>query len=455
MAILPQIAWLAEVDGSVSHFNSRWYEYTGLTPVESQGWGLLRAVHPEDRIFFADENYWAHSVECRIQGADGIYRWFSVQRMPVKGVGGEILEWVGTLTLKEPVAQSSEEYWTQGTGLEESQNSSEQIRDTPEARNFSGSLFNLSTASPLLMWASKDVSAQPPFEISSHSLVPTASSDRQRGKLPIQEQAVGHSLNSALQPQGTLDAKLSRAIVWEADATTPEFTFVSPSAENILGYPVEQWLDQPDFWVNLIHPEDRQWTVALCRKRMVQGRDYELEYRCLAADKRVVWLRDRAFVVRDDQGQAYKRRGLMVDITPAKQAEAELQTSIHFWSAIAQLTQQVLSRIPISTLMDEAASLVAQTLGIEYCQVWEWLPDDKMLKLQAGVGWRNELVGNLAIEVNPHTQVGYTLQSGQPAVVEDWSSETHFEHFPLLDEHHIASGMSVTMAGKSNPDNSN
>lgn len=454
LALLPQIAWLAEVDGSVSHFNSRWYEYTGLTPVESQGWGLLTAVHPEDRIFFVDENYWTHSVECRIQGADGIYRWFSLQRMPVKGVGDEILEWVGTFTLKEPVAQSDGEYLTQGTGAEDAQNPSEQIQDTPEARNVSGNFFNLSTASPLL-WASKDVSAQPLFEISSHSIVPTAYSDRQRGKLPIQEQAVGHPLNLASQPQRTLDAKLSRAIVWEADATTPEFTFVSPSAEDILGYPVEQWLDQPDFWVNLIHPEDRQWTVALCRKRMVQGRDYELEYRCLAADKRVVWLRDRAFVVRDDQGQAYKRRGLMVDITPAKQAEIELQTSIHFWSAIAQLTQQVLSRIPISTLIDEAASLVAQTLGIEYCQVWEWLPDDKMLKLQAGVGWRNGVVGNLAIDVNPHTQIGYTLQSGQPAVVEDWNSETRFEHFPLLEEHHIASGMSVMMAGKSNPHPSN
>lgn len=455
LAMLPQIAWLAEVDGSASHFNSRWYEYTGLTPIESQGWGLLRALHPEDRNFLVDRKYWARPVECRIQGADGIYRWFSAQRMPVKGVGGEILEWVGTFTLKESVAQFSGEYLTQGTGAEEAQNLSEEIQSATDARNVSGYSFNLYTASPLLMWASKDVLAQPPFEVFSHSLVLTASSDRQRGKLPMKEQAVGHPLNLAPQQQSTLDDKLSRAIVWEADATTTEFTFVSESAEDILGYPVEQWLDEPDFWVNLIHPEDRQWTVALCRKRIIQGRDYELEYRCLAADKRVVWLRDRACVVRDDQGQAYKRRGLMVDITPAKQAETELQTSIHFWSAIAQLTQQVLSRIPIATLMDKATSLVAQTLGIEYCQVWEWLPDSNRLKLQAGVGWRSGFVGNLAINVNLQTQIGYTLQSDQPVVIEDLSGETRFESFLLLHEHDIASGMSVTIAGKSNQHNLN
>jgi PAS domain S-box-containing protein len=49
LATLPQIVWLAQVNGSVTNFNPRWYEYTGLTASESLGWGFLKAIHPEDR----------------------------------------------------------------------------------------------------------------------------------------------------------------------------------------------------------------------------------------------------------------------------------------------------------------------------------------------------------------------------------------------------------------------
>src|SRR5919202_749339 len=48
LATLPQIVWLAEVDGSVTNFNPRWYEYTGLTAEESLGWEFLKAIHPEE-----------------------------------------------------------------------------------------------------------------------------------------------------------------------------------------------------------------------------------------------------------------------------------------------------------------------------------------------------------------------------------------------------------------------
>jgi len=117
---------------------------------------------------------------------------------------------------------------------------------------------------------------------------------------------------------------LEDTIVWEYDAATARFTFVSQSAERILGYPVEQWL-QSNLWQNLIHPEDRTWVVQSYHQEKLD-RDCSLEYRCLAADGRVVWLRDRLYFARDRQGKS-KLRGLMLDITTAKQAEAELRES--------------------------------------------------------------------------------------------------------------------------------
>ncbi len=113
-------------------------------------------------------------------------------------------------------------------------------------------------------------------------------------------------------------------MVWEADVATWQFTFVSQHTEAILGYPVEQWLKEPDFWVKHIYPADREQTVASCLNAIAEGRDNDFEYRFTAADGRVVWLRDIVSVIQDTTGHARKIRGVMVDITKQKQAEEQL-----------------------------------------------------------------------------------------------------------------------------------
>ncbi|HEY9829817.1 MAG TPA: PAS domain-containing protein [Stenomitos sp.] len=457
LATLPQIVWLAQVNGSVTNFNPRWYEYTGLTASESLGWGFLKAIHPEDRDGL-QQSYLASAVlgeskrsdrqesdpiECRIRGSDGTYRWFMGQRMPVRGTQGQILEWVGIYTLKDQTLYSINHSVSDPKGEERGINPS-----VKRARAAAFALFPfVSSSSPLdipvcfqdAKSSGRGIELTPVF--ATGNLPPATLSRR--------ESALADTPVSAQYRHGNWVNELSHTIIWETDAITEQFTFVSHSAEQVLGYPVEQWLENPDFWVNLIHPEDRQWTVAVCRKKVVQDRDYELEYRCLTADQRVVWLRDRGYVIRDEQGRVHKRRGLMVDITFAKQAEVELQARLRQQAAIAQLGQQALLRAPVSTLMDECLALICQILGVEYCQVWEWLPDDNSLKLRAGIGWQEGLVGQALIDASPNTQAGYTLQSGQSVVVENLSSETRFQGSPLLHEHGIRSGISVMMGGTS------
>jgi PAS domain S-box-containing protein len=113
-------------------------------------------------------------------------------------------------------------------------------------------------------------------------------------------------------------------IVWEADAATFQFSFVSDQAERILGYPVERWLAEPTFWKDHLHPHDREWAVPFCERATGENRDHDLEYRMIAADGRVVWLHDLVTVVVDD-GRATQLRGVMVDITDRKHAETALQ----------------------------------------------------------------------------------------------------------------------------------
>ncbi|AFZ19851.1 PAS domain-containing protein [Allocoleopsis franciscana] len=450
LATLPQIVWLAQINGSVTNFNPRWYEYTGLTASESLGWGFLKAIHPEDRDSLwpsyaasavvsesvASNPGGCDPIECRIRDSDGIYRWFIGQRMPVKDTQGQILEWVAIYTLKDqPLYPINHSVGDQERGKSNISSSLKPAR----ASSFALSSFASSSSRSNFSVCSPD----PKSFGRRIELTPVLAT------LSQQESTLCDIPKSAQHRRRNWLNELSHTIIWETDATTEQFTFVSHSAEQVLGYPVEQWLENPDFWVNLIHPEDRQWTVAVCRKKIIQDRDYELEYRCLTADHRVVWLRDRAYMIRDEQGQVHKRRGLMVDITLAKLAEVELQARLRQQAAIAQLGQQALLRAPLSSLMDECLNLICQILGVEYCQVWEWLPDNNTLKLRAGFGWREGLVGQALIDASANTQAGYTLQSGQPVVVENLRGETRFQGSPLLHEHDICSGLSVIMGGMS------
>jgi PAS domain S-box-containing protein len=117
------------------------------------------------------------------------------------------------------------------------------------------------------------------------------------------------------------------AIVWEADAPSLQFTFVSERTEDILGYTVDQWFKEPDFWPSHIHPEDRARVVTARRQATYGGHEGVVEYRMVGADGRIVWLSDVMHLFRDPEGRAQYLRGVMIDITSRKQLEEQFRQS--------------------------------------------------------------------------------------------------------------------------------
>ncbi|MDQ3569806.1 MAG: SpoIIE family protein phosphatase [Actinomycetota bacterium] len=157
------------------------------------------------------------------------------------------------------------------------------------------------------------------------------------------------------------------AILWEADPSTLSFSFVSRRAEDLLGFPVQRWLEEEDFWARAIHPSDRDYTVSYRRVAVAEGRDHELEYRMVAADGRKVWFQDVAHVDVGDDGRPRRLTGVMVDVTGRKRAEHVLWESHQRLASLARTLQRSLlpPHLPEIPGLDVAARYRAAEDGLE------------------------------------------------------------------------------------------
>ncbi len=115
-----------------------------------------------------------------------------------------------------------------------------------------------------------------------------------------------------------------QGVVWEANPNSFEFLFVSEQAERLLGYPREQWISDPGFWLSHVHPDDQLLAQNFRMRGLEQEKSSQFEYRMIASDGRAVWLREISTYTMD-AGTPQALRGVLFDITEHKQAEEELE----------------------------------------------------------------------------------------------------------------------------------
>ena len=145
--------------------------------------------------------------------------------------------------------------------------------------------------------------------------------------------------------------------------------------------------------------------------------------------------------------------GLLVSVVAAAHQRAEfvLKARLRQQAAVAQFGQQALAGTNVSRLMDEAVSLIAQTLEVEYSKILERLPGGNALLLSAGVGWQPGVVGHLTLGVERQSHAGYTLMVNKPVITKDLRTETRFEIPSFFQEHQVISSVSVIIQGEGQP----
>jgi diguanylate cyclase (GGDEF)-like protein/PAS domain S-box-containing protein len=103
------------------------------------------------------------------------------------------------------------------------------------------------------------------------------------------------------------------------------FAYVSPQIEEMLGFPAERWVAEPELWAERLHPDDREDVLLEELHTFDAQIPFDREYRLLAADGSVVWVWQRDTIVYESDGEPSHTEGVIVDITQRKLTEARAQ----------------------------------------------------------------------------------------------------------------------------------
>src|SRR5205807_1085614 len=114
-------------------------------------------------------------------------------------------------------------------------------------------------------------------------------------------------------------------VVWEAwgqpDQASQRINFVSDYVEKLLGYSVDEWLSTPNFWISIVHPEDKERAAEEAAAIFKGRKGGTSRFRWVAKDRRIVWVEAQSVVVCDECENPIGMRGVTMDITERKRAE--------------------------------------------------------------------------------------------------------------------------------------
>jgi len=157
--------------------------------------------------------------------------------------------------------------------------------------------------------------------------------------------------------------------------------YVSLQVEQLLGYSCNDFINDPLLWTKILHPEDAPRVQAESRRTSETLENFNMEYRILARDHKVVWVKDEATLVRDDQGKPLYWLGVWTDITSQKQAKDEQTELIHVMTkrtiqlqTAAEVSRAASSILDLNILLPNVVDLIRS--HFEYYYVGIFLMDE-------------------------------------------------------------------------------
>ncbi len=398
---IPNLAWWANRDGYITWYNRRWYEYTGTTPEQMEGWGW-QSVHDSQTLPAVLERWKAsiatgHTFDMTfpLRGADGVFRPFLTRVMPLKDAEGRVQQWFGTNT------DVSEQARAEAT--------EQRLNDELRQR-----IAELQAASEAVQASRR----------AALDLMDDAVRDRRRA-----EQATADSRSAAEQRRLALEAADLGA--WDYQFQTGE-VYWDERCREMWGIPQAETISY-DRAVAAIHPEDRAGVDEAVRQALAgkDGGAYHREFRVVWPDGSAHWIASHGrvyFQGEGDERRAIRFIGANQDITERKQHEAQLEKLNRALKAHSKSDQALMRATDEAVYLQAVCRIVVEDCG--HAMVWFGYAEDdetKTVRPVASAGFEAGYLETLNLTWRDTERgrgpTGTAIRTGQPCVCANMAND--------------------------------
>jgi two-component system, cell cycle sensor histidine kinase and response regulator CckA len=223
-------------------------------------------------------------------------------------------------------------------------------------------------------------------------------------------------------------------VVWEAwgdpDAATQRIDFVSDFVQTMLGYTVEEWLSTPNFWLAVVHPDDRAKAARTAAENFAGGKSSNTqEFRWIARDGRVLCVQSISAVVTDHDGKPLGVRGVTIDVTERKRAEemilrravqASLRADVNAALAASDST--------LGRILERCTEAMVQHLDTAFAGIWTLKKDDDVLELQSSASVCTQVEGLDERDPARAFKIGLIAKQRRPYIINQVRADPEFSN---------------------------
>ena len=233
--------------------------------------------------------------------------------------------------------------------------------------------------------------------------------------------------------------------------------YVSPQVKNLLRYCQADFLQDANLWKKIIHPEDQERVMAEKTFTIQTGSPFQAEYRMIAKDQKIVWVRDESILVRDEEGKPGYWLGVWTDITTRKHAEEEQAELISMMKGrtvqlqtAAEVSRAASSILDINILLPNVVELIRN--HFEYYYVGVFLADETqtwaVLKAATGETGKQMILANHRLLIGDFSMVGWCIAHREARIALDVGVDAVQFRNPLLPLTRSEMALPLTIHGE-------
>jgi PAS domain S-box-containing protein len=394
MDTIPGLVWSALPDGNFEFCNQRWLDYTGMSFNEIKGWGWAAAIHPQD-VTHLQEGWrtalvrsTSFEAEARMRRADGRYRWFLIQAVPLHDSSGRIIRWYGTNTDVEELKLAQEELQKQTSRLDQLFEQAPEavavvstddriVRVNKEFTRMFGYEPEEVLQRPLndLIVPEADIESSRAYtrllEQGGRVEVETVRTRKDRTKIDVSllaisvrtasgEQVVNYAIYRDITERKRAEERLRESEArFQGMADTAPVLIWMTGTDGLCNYFNKPWLEFTGRtmeqevgtgWLEGVHPDDVQGCFDGFLPAYHARKPFSMEYRLKRADGEYRWVIESGIPRYTGGGQFAGYIGSNIDITELKRAEVQRQRLHQLEADLARINR-------VSMMGELAASL--------------------------------------------------------------------------------------------------